>query len=483
MLIPLKDCAELAPAEVGRKAWVLAWAAMRGLPTPGGVVLPAISFWAALDACGSGEQARYLAANALRLDPRHSLDLAARIHVALAHPDVLRLARDHAADAWAGLAARPLVARSSSAQEDGRAATFAGIFVSRLDLASPDELAEAIVACWRSAFAPVALKYVLRMRAAQLDLSLAVLIQPQVRADWYGLYVSADPVSGAPMPIAELTRQGPDALVNGAIAAVHATLRDGAWASVPEEATLLPSLHRLHGMAGRLSELVPGALDIEFAVVAAGAEPVLLQCRPVTPSRAPMTSMPGAIANAVVIGRPCAPGSVAGLALPPDATSPDDVPRIGIVGRLNTESYELVLRHAGLIATDDLSPLSHVAILCRELGVPLVSGVGEHARRLQGSWIALDGASGAAGQLSDKWLDNVHSRSLESALYISDVERSLMLLIGNGASPGAAATMERQWARALGASQARILATPLAPAEIRQLRALEYPPGGGSEPG
>ena len=92
-LIPLDACAGLDPADVGRKASVLAWASARGLPTPGGVVLPASRFWAALAACGARKQAHYLAASAMRLDPRHSMDLAAGIHAALVLPAATVLAR------------------------------------------------------------------------------------------------------------------------------------------------------------------------------------------------------------------------------------------------------------------------------------------------------------------------------------------------------------------------------------------------------
>ncbi len=284
-LLPLEACAGLGADQVGRKASVLAWAAQQGLATPGGLVLPARRFWTALQAAGVHEQARYLAAAALRLDPRHTADLAGAIRAALDCPAVRILAGTCAESASRRLAARPLVARSSAVVEDGCDASFPGVFLSRLYLTTTEELADAIASCWRSAFAPATLQYLLRMRAEPVDFSIAVLIQPQVQADWYGLYVSADPVSGAATPVVELTREGPDALVGGSIAMTRAQMTDGRWTIEPDDPALAPALARVSALASRLAARVPGHLDIEFALPTAGAEPVLLQCRSAVPAR------------------------------------------------------------------------------------------------------------------------------------------------------------------------------------------------------
>jgi len=477
-LIPLDACAGLDPADIGRKASVLAWAAAQGLPTPGGVVLPASTFWAALEACGTRKQAHYLAASAMRLDPLHSMNLAAGIHAALGLSAAADLARVCAESAFSGLSARPLVARSSSALEDGRTAAFAGVFLSRLDLTSVDELADAIVACWRSAFSPMALQYLLRMRAEPIDFSLAVLIQPQVQADWYGLYVGADPVSGAPTPVAELTRLGPDALVNGSAATVRARQVGSGWSVEPDEPAIATALAGISALAARLSARVPGDLDIEFALGLGNADPVLLQCRPITPVRRPKASMSETIRHPVVAGRPCAPGSAVGLVVLPDQPAHSESPRIAVVERLTTNDYDLVFRHHGIIAINEVSPLSHVAILCRELGVPLVGGAGPGARALAGSWVLLDGSSGVAELLPAAVEAEVDARLQEAVLYVADVERVLLSLVGRRhVSAGATAwSLEQALARELGAKEARILAVGLAPAEAQQLAAMQSAP-------
>ena len=117
---------------------MLGWAEANGVPTPGGVVVPSSRFWDGLDACGVGDQARYLERAALRLDPRHSLDIARSIRKSLGHDGRLEaLARPIADAAFEQVGGGVVVCRSSAAMEDGRTAAFPGVFVSVLDVTSP----------------------------------------------------------------------------------------------------------------------------------------------------------------------------------------------------------------------------------------------------------------------------------------------------------------------------------------------------------
>jgi len=196
-LIPLRECAVTSADRVGRKAVTLGWATAEGIRTPGGFVLPAEYFWAALQACGAADQARYLASNALRLDPRQTHAVAAAIRTALASDALDIEAASIAHHVFPRLGSSRIVARSSAAMEDGATAAFPGIFVSVIDIRSPAALAIAIARCWRSAFSESAIDYLLRLRAEPVDFSLGVLLQPFIEAAWYGLYVSVDPIAGA----------------------------------------------------------------------------------------------------------------------------------------------------------------------------------------------------------------------------------------------------------------------------------------------
>ncbi|MEA2687361.1 MAG: pyruvate, water dikinase, partial [Actinomycetota bacterium] len=388
---------------VGRKAGVLGWAEANGLATPGGVVVPAERFWAALEACGAVEQARYLERSGLRLDPHHTLDLAASIVDGMGSSAVDALAASDAEVAFGLVAGPRLVCRSSAAMEDGRSAAFPGVYLSVLNLDSIAGLGAAIVACWRSVFSPDTVRYLLRMAAEPLDLSMAVLVQTQVETAWYGVYASVDPVTGAPGPVADLSHLGPDALVNGSRATVRARREDGRWTGAGVDHGLGTSLDAVRRAALRLADHLQSEVDLEFAFPAAGGDPVILQCRPLTRAfsartdRQAIDSRPGPIA-----GRGCAGGQAVGLATEPDVPPDDGESRIAVVKQLTTADYGIVFRHAGIVTEQDASPLSHVAILCRELGVPFICGVQGARMDLIGHRVAMDGASGAIEILEDE---------------------------------------------------------------------------------
>lgn len=348
-------------------------------------MVPAERFWAAAEACGVCGQVRYLEASALRLDPAQALAVAASITEGMRSPALEALASAEAEAAFARLDAAQVVCRSSSAMEDGTAAAFPGVFVSVLDVASPAALAAAIARCWRSAFSPAAVGYLLRMGAEPLDFSLALLLQRQVDAGWYGVYVSVDPVTGAAEPLADLSDDGPEALVGGDAATLRARRRAGRWTGIDAAPALAASLESVRRAALVLGERVGAGVDVEFALPAAGAEPVILQCRPLT-HVGPPAAAGGSDGTAMMRGRPCAGGRVAGMVNEPGG--------IAVVDHLTPADYGIVLSHAGVVTERDASPLSHVAVLCRELGVPFVCGVAGARAELAGRRVVVDGGTG-----------------------------------------------------------------------------------------
>lgn len=351
-LIPLVRCAGAPLPDVGRKAAVLGWAASAGMRTPGGMVVPSAAFWSAVSACGVTERVRYLSTSALRLDPRHVLDLGATVSAALGSPAVAEVAAAWAAAAaWAGVRA-PAVCRSSAAMEDGRRAGFPGMYLSVLDLASEDELAAAMVRCWRSVFSADALQYLVRLRVEPVDLSLALIVQPQVAAPWSGVLLGDR---------ADLSDEGPDAVVAGRPATVRAVRTSGGWSGV--DGALAGSLEAVHAMAGRLAAHLGAEVEVEVALPDDGGGPVLLQARPVT--------APAVERRAV---------GIAGES-------------VAVRERLTTADYGLVFESDAVVLEEAASPLSHVATLCRELGVPLVTGVAG-ARSLLGHRVAVDAGAG-----------------------------------------------------------------------------------------
>jgi pyruvate,water dikinase len=435
---------------VGRKAALLAWASAHRIPTPGGLVIPADRFWAALEACGAGGQARYLQQSALRLNPEQALAVAASIVDAMRAPALDALAGADAETAFCALSAPRLVCRSSSAMEDGTAAAFPGVFASVLDIGSLAELAGAIAACWRSAFTPDALGYILRMGAEPLDFSLALLVQRQVEAPWYGVYASADPVTGVAEPLADLSGDGPDALVGGARATLEARRRDGQWAGVAPE--LAASLEAVHGAAVLLAEHVESEVDVEFALLADGAGPIILQCRPLTSVGRAVPAEPSG--DAPLAGRPCAGGQAAGVANAPGG--------VAVVERLTPADYGIVLAAAGVVTEEDASSLSHVAILCRELGVPLICGVDGARARLDGRWLAMDGGTGEIQTDQARRPPARERPPAPAEPAMSTVELLLRVLVDGRPGQAPLAEAKRitdQYATALGGGRTRLVAS------------------------
>jgi phosphohistidine swiveling domain-containing protein len=234
-------------------------------------------------------------------------------------------------------------------------------------------------------------------------------------------------------------------------------------------------------MAGRLAAYMPGALDIEFALPSVEAEPVLLQCRPMSATRPARGAGPKWGSGKRITGRPCAGGVATGIVVPRGEDVPADESAIALVDTLSTHDYDLIFRHEGVIATEDISPLSHPAILCRELGVPLICATGARAARLAGRRVMLDGGSGIAEVLPAGRPVPAESLPPERALYLTDVERALMIHVdaAAGGDP-AGAPPEAVLARSLGAREVRVLRVPLAESETQELASL--PEQGRREP-
>ena len=426
-------------------------------------MVPAERFWAAADACGVREQVRYLEASALRVDPAQVLAVAASIAEAMGAPALEALASAEAEAAFARLGATRVVCRSSSAMEDGKAAAFPGVFVSVLDIDSPAALAGAVATCWRSAFSPAAVGYLLRMGTEPLDFSLALLLQRQVDADWYGVYVSVDPVSGAAEPLADLSNAGPETLVGGGTASLRARRRSGGWTGIEAAPAMATSLESVHQAARLLGEHLGAEVDVEFALPAAGAEPVILQCRPLT--HVGSAAGVGSSGVSAMRGRPCAGGRVVGTVGEPGG--------IAVVHHLTPADYGIVLSHAGVVMERDASPLSHVAVLCRELGVPFVCGVAGARAALAGRRVVVDGGTGSvelagAGEVAAPERD----APAPAEPVMSAVE--LVLRVFAEGRPGRAPAAEADrllagYAGALGGDSVRVVAHTVNPDELAAL--------------
>ena len=219
-----------------------------------------------------------------------------------------------------------LAVRSSAAEEDGRDVSFAGQFLTVVNVRPGDALEDAIKACWASLYSAQAAAY--RRRAGQRVGGMAVVVQQLVDARSSGAMFTVNPVSGSwsEIVVEAVLGQG-EALVGGHVQAERITLKrprrlprgiarlvnragvqvvdrdrvpqprrlapihagELTWVDCPEPDAekLDPGTLRKLGRLGLRAERLAGApQDLEWALDHAG-ELHLLQSRPITAAGEP----------------------------------------------------------------------------------------------------------------------------------------------------------------------------------------------------
>jgi pyruvate,water dikinase len=201
--------------------------------------------------------------------------------------------------------------RSSATAEDSVGASFAGEFETYVDVSGAAEVLAHVRRCWDSVFTGRALAYALDKGISPLDIEMAVVVQKTVRARAAGVMFTLSPVTGDRSRIVLEASWGLGlSVVGGEVTPDRYTVdkirltvcervpgdkrieyrRGDAPVGVPEERWSQLCLSDEHVLAlarlGKsLERLQKCPQDIEFAVdedLPAGADVVLLQCRPET---------------------------------------------------------------------------------------------------------------------------------------------------------------------------------------------------------
>ena len=113
-------------------------------------------------------------------------------------------------------------------------------------------------------------------------------------------------------------------------------------------------------------------------------------------SQASLPAIPSGAAN-IVIGSPGAAGRVEGVVRRLDTADDGDQLQPGeVMVTMQTDvAWTLLFPRAAAVVTDVGAPLSHAAIVARELGIPAVVGCGDATMRLQtGDRVRVDGGRG-----------------------------------------------------------------------------------------
>jgi len=180
-----------------------------------------------------------------------------------------------------------LAVRSSALDEDGMAHSFAGQLESYLQVA-PSDVAETVVAVWRSGFSDRIRAYRREQGLAEMPQPPAVLVQRMIPARMAGVAFSADPVSGRRgIAVVSAVRGLGEALVSGeADAETWQVNRQGKVVQHQPLPGAEPVLTEEQAIA--IAQLARNAAryfgrpqDIEWAIDGAG-KLWLLQSRPIT---------------------------------------------------------------------------------------------------------------------------------------------------------------------------------------------------------
>lgn len=179
----------------------------------------------------------------------------------------------HALEALGGTVAL----RSSALAEDGDRASFAGQLESRLNLASVDALADALMACVASGHRAEPYR---RAVARGADGGIAVIVQRMVAAERAGVAFTVDPRTGDDQVVIEAVTGLGDALMSGTVAGERWTVTDDEARGADDGVLDAQTATAIAALARQLARELDAPQDVEWAL--ADGELHVLQARPVT---------------------------------------------------------------------------------------------------------------------------------------------------------------------------------------------------------
>jgi len=208
---------------------------------------------------------------------------------------------------WAAPLGGPRAVRSSAADEDGAAASFAGQHLTLLNVPSVEQLADAVSEVWWSANSDSAITYRKKVGLFTRP-KVGVVVQALLDPESAGVLFTVNPVTGADERVIEASWGLGEAVVAGIVIPDHfrvarsgqvlerkpglkkiavRTAADGGTVEAKVAPELVEQLclddsrlAELNDLATRCERVYGSARDIEWAV--AGGTLYLLQCRAVT---------------------------------------------------------------------------------------------------------------------------------------------------------------------------------------------------------
>lgn len=333
--------------------------------------------------------------------------------------------------------------RSSATAEDLPGASFAGQHDSFLWVSSAASVVAHVRRCWASVFTARAIAYRQSMGYDHESMAMSVAVQQVIDPTAAGVAFTLNPINGDRSQIAVEASWGlGEAVVSGEVTPDHFLvdkgsrevlrrqisdkqieyrLSDGGSAEKVEivgERRREPSvgdeeLARIVALALQAEEHFACPQDIEWAIDPGYPEEtsrvVMLQSRPETvwsaKAKLPdVAANQGALVNqevvadlAVLAGMAASPGVAEGLArvvLVPENIADVQEGEI-LVAPMTAPSWAPVFSMIAACVTDVGGMMSHAAILCREFGLPAVTGIGFGTTEIKtGDRLRVDGSAG-----------------------------------------------------------------------------------------
>lgn len=173
--------------------------------------------------------------------------------------------------------------RSSATDEDGERFSFAGMMESYLNVSGIDEVLESVKKCYLSCFSERIMEYRRNNGLITPDISVAVIIQRMVQAEYSGVIFTTDPRTNNPDELLISLVQGlGEQLVSGESDSIDIGIScTGFLTDMPQEWRHEDPILKLHAAAMRIEKSYSPrrAVDIEFCLK--DGQEYILQCRPI----------------------------------------------------------------------------------------------------------------------------------------------------------------------------------------------------------
>jgi pyruvate, water dikinase len=188
---------------VGGKGASLGELTRAGIRVPDGFVVTVEAFECALRALDPGGAIRREMGRLAADDAAAIAGVTARVRARIAGAALPGGVRDQIVTWYRGLGAdpgegggAPVAVRSSATGEDEAEASFAGLQDTYLWVRGTDALIDHVRQCWASLYNAEAVGYRLRMKIAERDLAMAVVVQRMVEPRCAGVMFTCSPVTG-----------------------------------------------------------------------------------------------------------------------------------------------------------------------------------------------------------------------------------------------------------------------------------------------